>query len=103
MKPTSPRLASDLFGVIPPVRLLPTCRCLIRRQANWTSSCTTTTNGCCSVVLYVRLPGDDEVQNEAPRITINGVALTASEAHMMCLAVMSFAEIIDHLDLKDDS
>jgi hypothetical protein len=55
------------------------------------------------VVLYVHLPGDDEVQSETPRITINGVALTASEAQMMCLAVMSFAEIIDHLDLKDDS
>ena len=43
------------------------------------------------------------MEGEAPRITINGVALSESEAQMVCLAVTSFAEILDHLDLKDDS
>ena len=43
------------------------------------------------------------MEGETPRITINGVALSEREAQMVCLAVTSFAEILDHLDLKDDS
>jgi hypothetical protein len=32
-------------------------------------------------------PGDDEVEDQVPRITINGVALSESEAQMVCLAL----------------